>query len=118
MAEFVFLYRSTQEASREAFSSPERAQQSIAKWRAWMKDLGDKGHLKNAGEPLERGGKVVGGTKKTVTDGPYSETKDVIGGFSIIQAKDLDQAAQLAFGCPIIEAGGSVEVRPVMQLNI
>ena len=45
MAEFVFLYRSTQEASREAFSSPERAQQSIAKWRAWMKDLGDKGYL-------------------------------------------------------------------------
>ena len=118
MTEFVFLYRNTQEASRETFSSPERAQQSMAKWRAWFKDLGDKGYLKNIGQPLERVGKVVAGMNKTITDGPYSETKDVIGGFSIVQAKDLDQAAQLASGCPIIETGGSVEVRPVMQLNI
>ena len=83
-----------------------------------MKDLDDKGYLKNPGQPLERVGKVVAGKNKTITDGPYAETKDIIGGFSIVQAKDLDQAAQLASGCPIIEAGGSVEVRPVMQLNI
>ena len=83
-----------------------------------MKDLGDKGYLKNPGQPLERVGKVVGGTKKTVTDGPYAETKDVIGGFSIVEAKDLDQAAQLAAGCPITDVGGSVEVRPIKQFNI
>jgi hypothetical protein len=118
MTEFVFLYRNTQEASREIFSSPEKAQQSITKWRAWLQDLGDKGYLKNPGQPLERVGKVVAGKNKTITDGPYSETKDVIGGFSIVQAKDLDQAAQLASGCPIFDSGGSVEVRPVMQMNI
>ena len=118
MGEFVFLYRNTQEAYRETFSSPEKAQQSMTKWRAWFKDLGDKGYLKNPGLPLERVGKVVGGRNKTITDGPYAEIKDVIGGFSIVEAKDLDHAAQLASGCPITEAGGSVEVRPVMQLNI
>ena len=118
MAEFLFLYRNSQEAYRETFSSPEKAQQSIKKWRAWFKDLGDKGYLKNPGQPLERVGKVVGGKSKTITDGPYSETKDVVGGFSVVEAKDLDQAAHLASGCPITEIGGSVEVRPVMQLNM
>ncbi|MDE2140976.1 MAG: hypothetical protein KGJ84_01020 [Elusimicrobia bacterium] len=71
------------EAHREAMGSPERAQQSMKKWRAWMKDMEDNGHLKSFGQPLERAGKVVGGKKKTVTDGPYAETKDVIGGYSV-----------------------------------
>ena len=58
------------------------------------------------------------GKKKTVNDGPYAETKDVIGGFSIIEARDLEQAAKIASGCPILELGGRVEVRPVMQLGV
>jgi hypothetical protein len=118
MPEFVFLYRNTPERLQDMSSSPERAQQSMQKWRAWFKDLGERGYLKNIGQPLERAGKVVGGTKKTVTDGPYAETKDLIGGFSIVEAKDLDHAAQLASGCPITDAGGSVEVRPVMRLDM
>ncbi len=118
MPEFVFLYRNTPEAIREASGSPERAQQSMQKWRAWFKDLGDKGHLKNIGQPLDHPGKVVAGKAKTVTDGPYAETKDVVGGFSIVEARDLNQAAQLASGCPVTDNGGSVEVRPVMRLEM
>lgn len=118
MSEYVFLYRNTEQARQEAMGSPERAQQSMAKWRAWMKELSDKGNLKNAGQPLERVGKVVGGKKRTVTDGPYAETKDIVGGFSIVVAKDLDHAAQLAAGCPVTEHGGSVEIRPVMQMDM
>ncbi|MHB8481466.1 MAG: YciI family protein [Nitrospiria bacterium] len=118
MNEFIFLYRNTDEAHREAMGSPEKAQQSMKKWRVWLKGLTDGGHLKSIGQPLERVGKVVGGKKKTVTDGPYAETKDIIGGYSIVEAKNLDQAAQFAAGCPVLEYGGSVEVRPVMQLNL
>jgi hypothetical protein len=118
MSEYVLLYRSTQEAHRETMGSPEKAQQSMAKWRAWMKDMTDKGQLKNMGQPLERVGKVVTGKKKTVSDGPYAETKDVIGGYSIIEAKDADHAAKIASGCPILDQGGCVEVRPVMQMNL
>jgi hypothetical protein len=118
MSEYVFLYRSTPEAHREAMGSPEKAQQSMKKWRAWMDDLTKKGHLKNLGQPLERVGKVVGGKKKAITDGPYAETKDVIGGYSIVEATDLEEATQLASGCPVLEGGGSVEVRPVMQMNL
>jgi len=118
MSEFALLYRSTQEAHREAMGSPEKAQQSMTKWRAWFKEMADKGQLKSIGQPLERVGSVVAGKKRTVTDGPYAETKDVIGGFSLIEARDLEQAAKIASGCPILEFGGSVEVRPVLQLGI
>ena len=55
---------------------------------------------------------------KKVTDGPFAEAKDVVGGFSLILAKDLDEAAELSRGCPIFEVDGQVEVRPVMKMNM
>jgi hypothetical protein len=113
MSEYVLLYRATPEA-RDAAMTGERAKQSMAKWQAWMKDLADKGQLKSRGMPLERPGRVVRGKRKAVTDGPFAETKEVLGGFSIVEAKDIDEAARIAEGCPILEGEGSVEVRPVM----
>jgi hypothetical protein len=90
----------------------------MARWQAWFKDMTEKGQLKNRGLPLDRSsGRVVGPKKKTVTDGPYVESKEVVGGFSIIEARDLARAADIASGCPILDIGGSVEVRPVMQIN-
>jgi hypothetical protein len=118
MSEYILLYRTTNEAHHDAMGTPEKAQQSMVKWRAWMKEMTEKGQLRNVGQPLERTGKVVGGKKRTVTDGPYTETKDVVGGFSIIEAADLAEAARIASGCPVLEGGGSVEVRPVLQLNM
>jgi hypothetical protein len=117
MTEFVLLYRSTNEAYKEATVSSEVGQRTMAKWQAWFKDLTEKGKLKNLGHPLDRSsGKVVGGKKRTVTDGPYAEAKEVLGGFSIIEARDLDEAAHIAAGCPILEIGGSVEVRSIAIL--
>lgn len=119
MSEFVLLYRSTNEAYKEATGSPEKAQQAMAKWQAWFKGMNEKGQLKNLGQPLDRSaGRVVVGKKKTVTDGPYVEAKEVVGGYSIIEAPDLDHAAQFASGCPILEVGGSVEVRPIAQMSL
>ena len=114
MSEFLFLYRGGNEAGR----SPERMQQMMQKWMAWMKELGAKGHLKDQGHPLERTGKLVKGQKKVVTDGPYAETKDIVGGYTLIEARDLDQATELSKGCPIFENDGQVEVRPIMQLSM
>jgi hypothetical protein len=117
MSEFVLLYRNTPEARRESHSSPEKSQQTMKKWRAWFDDMSRKGCLKNIGQPLDDAGKVVGGKKGMVTDGPYAETKDVVGGYSLIEARNLDEAAKIASACPIIEVGGSVEVRPVLLMN-
>ena len=113
MSEFTYPYR-----GRDATASPEQRQQHLQKWVAWFKELGEKGYLKELGHPLEMAGMVVKGNQKLVTDGPYAEAKDLVGGFSLIEAKDLAHAVELSKGCPIFEVGGSVEVRPVMQLNM
>ena len=113
MSEFVFLYR-----GGESGRSPERLQQMMQKWMAWLKQLSENGHIKDQGHPLERNGKLVKGKQKTVTDGPFAESKDVIGGYTLIEARDLDHAVELSKGCPILESEGAVEVRPIMRLNM
>lgn len=113
MNEFVFLYR-----GGERPTSADESQRVLQKWMAWFKDLADKGHVVDRGQPLERTGKAVRASGKSVTDGPFAETKDVVGGYTLIKAQDLEQAAELAKGCPILERGGYVEVRPVMKLEM
>jgi hypothetical protein len=113
MSEFLYLYR-----GGEAGRSPERMQQMLQKWMAWLKELQEKGHIKDQGQPLERTGKLVKGKQKTVTDGPFAEAKDVVGGYTLIEARDLEQAVELSKGCPIFENEGAVEVRPIMKINM
>lgn len=117
MSEFVYLFRIGEAEQREAMGTPERAQKSMQHWMAWMHELESQGHLKNRGQPLDRTGKVVRGKQRTVTDGPYVEAKDLVAGFIVIEARDLEQAVKLAAGCPMFEGGGSVEIRPVMKSN-
>jgi hypothetical protein len=111
MSEYVFLYRGV-----ASDRSPEQMQQSMQKWMAWLKQLGEKGHIKDRGQPLERAGKLVTGKHKTVTDGPFAEAKDVVGGYTLIEASNLEEAVELSKGCPIFEFDGAVEVRPVMKM--
>ena len=66
----------------------------------------------------ERTGKVVSGKQKSIHDGPYAEAKDIVNGFTLIEAHDLPHAVEISKGCPILEAGGTVEVRPVRVLNM
>ena len=113
MSEFTYLFR-----GRDTTASPEQMQKTMEKWVAWFKDLGAKGHLKEPGHPLEHTGKVVTGKQKIVNDGPFAETKDVVGGYIVVEAKDLLHAVELSKGCPILEAGGSVEVRPIQTMNM
>ncbi len=116
MSEFVYLFRTTEAEQREAMGTPEQAQQSMQAWMAWIGGLEAKGHLKNRGQPLDRTGRVVRGKKRTVTDGPYIESKDIVLGFIVVEARDLAQAVELASACPMLEGVGSVEVRPVCEI--
>jgi hypothetical protein len=111
MSEFVYLYRGGRRAE-----SPAEGEQQMHRWVNWLQELADNGHIKDRGQPLDPEGKVVRGKQRTVTDGPYAESKDIVGGFTLIEAKDLGQAAELAGGCPIFEYDGLVEVRPVMKM--
>lgn len=111
MPEFVYLYRGGQRAS-----TPEASEKIMQRWMSWMQTLDQKGHLKDRGQPLEQTGKVVRGNGKGVTDGPYPESKDLVGGYTLVEASTLDEAAELSKGCPILEVGGLVEIRPVMEM--
>src|SRR5262245_43498169 len=121
MSDLAFLFRATEEQAREAMGTPERAQQSLQRWLAWVGELQAKGQLKNPGLPLDRTGKVVTGAKVTgakqvVTDGPYAEAKDMVLGFMVVEARDVDHAVEIAGGCPMVLGGCSVEIRPVGTL--
>jgi hypothetical protein len=109
MSEFAFLFRGDDPTAR----SPEQMQKSMQKWLAWFKELNDKGLVKDPGHPLERSGKVVKGERKSVHDGPFAEAKDIVNGYILVEAVDLPHAVEISKGCPILEAGGSVEVRPL-----
>jgi hypothetical protein len=65
------------------------------------------------GSLSDTAGKVVRGEKKVVTDGPYAESKDLVLGFMIVEARDLAHASELSMGCPMLGGSGSVEIRPV-----
>lgn len=115
MSDFVFLLRSSQADYEQAMGTPERAQKSLEAWMAWIAGLEANGQLKSPGIPLERSGKVVRGKELTVSDGPFAEAKDIVLGFIVVTARDLQHALELAKTCPIAVGGGAVEVRPVME---
>lgn len=116
MADFMYLFWNKGGNSRMDTASPEEMQKMMQKWMGWMETLKKNGHLKDGGAPLETAGKVVHAGKKNVTDGPYAEAKDTIGGYIIVSAKSLDEATELSKGCPILEGDGMVEVRPVRAM--
>lgn len=96
--------------------SPEAQQAHMQKWFAWVEKLSqEKKYV--AGEALLPGGKTIKGSKKVVTDGPYAEGKEVVGGFFVVHAKDLNEATEMAKACPDYELGGIVEVREVMKFD-
>ncbi|HEX9272269.1 MAG TPA: YciI family protein [Candidatus Binatia bacterium] len=114
MSKFMYLFRSNPTAYQSL--SPEQMQQTLKKWMDWKDTLEKSGHIKQFGERLDGTGKVVRGKSKTVTDGPYIEVKDFIGGYMLVEAKDIDQAVELAKGCPVLESDGTVEIRPFVSM--
>lgn len=114
MSQFLYLYR----GGRTTPPSPDEAQRIMQKWMTWLKGLGESGNLKDQGQPLEPRGKVVKGKAKTITDAPFAEAKDLVGGFTVVEARDINEAAELSKGCPILEEDGTVEVRPIMIMSM
>lgn len=110
MTKFMYLFRSNPGLYRTM--SPEQMQQTAQKWMEWMDALEKKGNLVQLGERLDGSGKVVRGKAKAVSDGPFVEVKDSIQGYVVVRAEDLEQAVELAKGCPVLDGDGSVEIRP------
>ena len=117
MAKFVLLLRS--ETVDYSAWSPEDLQKLLEKFNDWAGKLAAEGHLES-GEKLTDGvGRVIAGLGKNqkVTDGPFGETKEVIGGFYIINADDYAHAVELCKDQPNLDLGGTVEIREVDALR-
>jgi len=112
MADFMLIFRGGETPG----DSPEQMQQHMQKWKAWFEGLSRSGAFKGQGAPLEEGGKLVRGSRKAVSDGPFAEAKDLVGGYAIVEAANLAAAVEIARGCPTFEKEGAVEVRPVRAM--
>ena len=113
MNKFMLVFHSaaTDEAAFQEMS-PEAIQAEIEKWHTWIQGIAAQGRLTGT-DALLPTGKTLRGSARMMTDGPYTEGKEIVGGYMILSADSLEEAVELAKGCPIFETEGTVEVRPI-----
>jgi hypothetical protein len=117
MKDYLLLFRG---GLNFATASPEQLQQAMMKWKTWIEELTKEG-IYNGGERLTRNGTVVKGNEKQsdgyrIIDGPYSEGKEIVGGYISIKADDLQKAIEISKGCPIFNFDGNIEIREVAKM--
>jgi len=112
MANYLLIFRGGDEARALDQQSPEKWQAHMQKWMQWINDVTEKGKYVDA-KPLKVAGKVVAGNKKLVTDGPFVEGKEIVGGYLICTAESLEEATEIATRCPVLDHEGLVEVREI-----
>lgn len=110
MKEYMLLFRQPNfDCSK---TSPEKVQELARRWKDWAGAIEAQGKVASHGPRLSLEGKVLRSGR--VTDGPFAETKELLGGFLVVKAKSHEEAAGLAKGCPALDEGGSVEIRPIV----
>src|SRR5208283_415805 len=113
MPKFLFVYRS--EPFDMSQFSPEQMQQSMDRWTKWIGQGFAEGWMLNAGDALLPEGRMVS-RDRVVTDGPFVESKEVVGGYSVIKAASFDEAITHAKNCPNVTEGGCLEIRQMAGL--
>jgi len=113
MKEFMMIFKMAPMGDFKP--SPEQIQESIKQWQDWIGGIAAQGKFVSTNQ-LGFAMKTLEGNG-VITDGPFAEVKEIVGGYVIVSANDIDEAVQLAHGCPILTIGGRVEVRDVMVLQ-
>lgn len=114
MNEFSFIFRNTNDPDVQF--SPEQMQGILIQWRDWMGSIAAQNKLANPGNRLGFDAKVLK-PNNVITDGPFVELKEMVSGYIVVKTDTLDEAVELAKGCPILQVGGSVEVRSVIAMG-
>lgn len=109
-SEFLLLFRGE---DWDKGLSPEQLQKMLARVQAWYDGLQRRGIVKGA-QALAREGRVIKGARG-ISDGPFAETKEGVGGALLVLADDIEDAVAIAKACPTLDHGISVEVRPVLD---
>ena len=107
-----------QNSDRPRPSSPDQIMAITKSYMSWADRMRAEGRLKGGEKLTFDPGKVMrpNNGKVTVTDGPYAESKEIVGGYFAISAKDYDEACKVAETCPHLGYGGTIEVRQVDQM--
>jgi hypothetical protein len=112
-ASFLLLIRNSG-SDVHAHLTPEQRTQLARQWNDWFESLAAKGKVAHA-NPLDPAGRVVSGSRgERVTDGPYAEGKEIVGGYFMLAVAGLDEATAIARQCPGLPLGMTVEVRQVI----
>ncbi|MFB9844387.1 YciI family protein [Mucilaginibacter ginsenosidivorans] len=114
MNEFVLIFRN--DFRPELKFSPDEMQAIMQKWQAWMGGIAAQGKMASTGNRLGGEGKTLK-PGNVITNGPYAEIKEMVGGYIIIKSDTIDEATEIAKGCPILTVGGNVEVRDIVPMN-
>lgn len=114
MKEFMMLFHYVPQTEYQP--SPEEIQAEIKKWQDWIGDIASQGKFVSTNQ-LAPNGKTLS-VDHVITDGPYAEVKEIVGGYIIVNASHFEDALEIAKGCPVFAyPGAKVEVRPIMQIN-
>jgi hypothetical protein len=113
MKAFLLIFRADYQTMPQA--SPEQMQASTQKWMNWVAGIAAQNKLVDRGNRLVSTGKVLK-SEGTISDGPYTEIKESILGYSLVKANSLEEATDLAQGCPVLSIGGNVEIREINVL--
>jgi hypothetical protein len=109
--EYMLLFRGPQ---WDRGLSTDELQQVMDKVIAWFEGLNERGKVKGA-QPLGGLGRVISGTNgRLVVDGPFTETKEAVGGYLVLEADSLNEAVEVARSMPTLRHGISIEVRPIL----
>ncbi len=114
MKEFMMIFRST--SNPDYNPTPEEIGESIKQWQNWIGGIAAQGKFVSTNQLGFEGKTLAPGN--VITDGPYAEVKEMVGGYILVKANSLDEAVELAHGCPILNIGGKVEVRNLMEINL
>jgi hypothetical protein len=113
MIEFMMIFRNDYNPSFKP--SPEQMQASIKHWQDWIGGIAAQGKFLSTNR-LGFEGKTLK-PNNVIADGPYAEVKEIIGGYILVKAANIDEAMKLAEGCPILNIGGHVEIRNILKIN-
>ena len=113
MKDYLFVFRTDYNTMPKG--TPEEMQTMTKRWMDWIGSIAAQNKLVDKGNRLDASGKVVKGNN-VITNGPYSEIKESIGGYSIVKADSYESAIEIAKGCPILPLGGNVEIREISPL--
>ena len=114
MNEYMLIFRYEGMPSNQS-PSPEQMQMVLQQWQTWIADISKQGKFNGTNRLLPEGKTIK--PNNVVTDGPYMEAKEMVGGYVIVKANSMDEGVKIAQAWPKVWYAGNVEIRTVMKID-